>query len=237
MSRIGETLFRFTGAVLLGVSATAIDNPQVLDAPQASRWIATVPVVVAATDIPEGVVIGRTRVVVAQWPAGTQSVGGYATVDSVADRVTRRPIYKGEAILPGRLAPEGSGGGLEVRIAPGKRAYGIRVNDVTSLVGLIRPNSRVDIMVVIDDPSAGRRVAKRFMSDIRVLAIGAMPERASDGRPINGAVASLEVTPAEAQALATAAAQGTLQLLLRGIGDPDLSAAPAAPTTPAPRRR
>ena len=63
-------------------------------------------------------------------------------------------------------------------------------------------------------------MAKLFMSNMRVLAIGAAPERAQDGRPINAAVASIEVTPTEAEKLATAAAQGALQLVLRGYGDP-----------------
>ena len=194
---------------------------RVLEATKASSRIATVPVVVAAKDMPEGVTIDRVALVVAQWPAGTQPAGAYGSVDSVATRVTRVPIYKGEAIVPGRLAPEGTGAGLEVKITPGKRAYGIRINDVASLAGMVQPNSRVDIMVVINDPEQQKQVAKLFMSNMRVLAIGAAPDRAQDGRPINAAVASIEVTPTEAERLAIAASQGALQLVLRGYGDPD----------------
>jgi pilus assembly protein CpaB len=195
---------------------------RILEATKASSRIATVSVVVAAKDMPEGVIVDRVALVVAQWPAGTQPAGAYTTVDSVANRVTRVPIYKGEAIVPGRLAPEGTGAGLEVKITPGKRAYGIRINDVASLAGMVQPNSRVDIMVVIDDPlDQGKRVAKLFMENMRVLAIGAAPERAQDGRPISAAVASIEVTPPQAERLAIAAAQGSLQLVLRGYGDPD----------------
>lgn len=170
--------------------------------------------------MPEGVTIDRVGLVVAQWPAGTQPAGAYNSVDSVAGRVTRVEVYKGEAIVPGRLAPEGTGAGLEVKITPGKRAYGIRINDVASLAGMVQPNSRVDIMVVINDPEQQKQVAKLFMENMRVLAIGAAPERTQDGRPISAAVASIEVTPTEAERLAIAAAQGALQLVLRGYGDP-----------------
>ena len=76
-------------------------------------------------------------------------------------------------------------------------------------------------MVVINDPDQQKQVAKLFMENMRVLAIGAAPERAQDGRPINRAVASIEVTPTEAERLAIAAAQGSLQLVLRGYGNPD----------------
>lgn len=195
---------------------------RVLEATKASSRIATVPVVVAAKDITEGVLVDRMALVVAQWPAGTQPAGAYTNIDSVVNRVTRVTVYKGEALVPGRLAPDGTGAGLEVKITPGKRAYGIRINDVASLAGMVQPNSRVDIMVVIGDAeNAGKQVAKLFMSNMRVLAIGAAPERAQDGRPISAAVASIEVTPVQAEKLAIAAAQGALQLVLRGYGDPD----------------
>jgi pilus assembly protein CpaB len=162
MATIGQTLFRFTGALLLGASATSIDQPELLFAPVLSQRITTVPAVA-----------------------------------------------------------KGTGAGLTVKITPGKRAYGIRVNDLASLAGMVQPNSRVDIMVVISDPEHGRHVAKLFMENMRVLAIGAAPERAQDGRPINAAVASIEVTPTEAEHLAIAASQGSLQLVLRGYGDAD----------------
>ena len=194
-----------------------VDGPS-----RASGRVPTVPVVVAAKDMPEGEIADRMALVVAQWPAGTQPAGAYSSVDLVAGRVTRVPVYKGEAMVPGRLAPEGTGAGLEVKITPGKRAYSIRINDVASLAGMVQPNSRVDIMVVSNGPeNTGKRVAKLFMSNMRVLAIGAASERGQDGRPINAAVASIEVTPREAEKLAIAATQGALQLMLRGHGDTD----------------
>jgi len=101
-----------------------VDAPK----PSSSSKIATIPVVVAAKDMREGVIVDRMALVVAQWPAGTQPAAAYSSVDLVAGRVTRVPIYKGEAMVPGRLAPEGTGAGLEVKITPGKRAYGIRIN-------------------------------------------------------------------------------------------------------------
>ena len=57
---------------------------------------------------------------------------------------------------------------------------------------------------------------------MRILAIGARPERrTNDGRPINAAVATIEVTPRKSERLAIATTQGSIQLVLRGYGDPD----------------
>ena len=216
MAAIGRTLVRLAGALMLAASATAIDHPGTLEAPWLSSRsrIATVPVLVAARDLPEGVVVDPAAVVVAGWPVGTQPAGAFTTIESVATRVTRVPVYKGEAIVPGRLAPEGTAAGVGATLTPGKRAFGIRVHDVTSLAGMVQPNSRVDIMVVINDPKQRKPVAKLFMQNMRVLAIGRAPNAAD-----NEAVATIEVDFDEANALATAVSQGSLQLVLRGYGD------------------
>ena len=207
---LGQTLFRFSGAVLVGLGATAIDRPKDLFAPTARVRPPTVPVVVAARDMPQGARIDPVNLVVTQWPMGVQPAGAFSSVESVGNRVTRVPIYKGEVIVPGRLAPEGIGAGLEVKITPGKRAYGIRIADVENVAELLAPNARVDVMVVMSDPgNSGKRVAKLFMSNMRVLGIGV-----ASGRLATSTVATLEVTPEEAERLAIAAAQGTLHLVL-----------------------
>ena len=241
----------FYAALVVAVIAT-FGVYRILEATKASSRVATTPVVVAAKDVPEGVLIDRVSVQVAQWPVGTQPAGAFTSVDSVVGRVARVTVFKGEALVPGRLAPDGTGAGLEVKITPGKRAYGIRVNDVATLAGMIQPNSRVDIMVVIDNPNeGGKRVAKLFMSNMRVLAIGPVTQRAEDGRALAGAVATIEVTPQQSEELAIASTQGQIQLVLRGYGDPDtvdtkgadaagivkgLRSAPTVTERPAPRR-
>jgi pilus assembly protein CpaB len=213
--------FRRASVVSLVVFAAVLSTPRGVERGRATGRLATVPVVVAAKDMPDGVTVDRLALVVAQWPAGTQPAGAYDSVDSVAGRATWVPVYKGEAIVSGKLAPKGTSTGIEVTITPGKRAYGIRVNDVSSLAGMVQPGSRVDIMVVVNDRAGGKQVAKLFMENMRVLAIAAATERPRDGRPIQAAVASIEVTPTEAERLAIAQNQGQMALVLRGYSDPD----------------
>ena len=162
MANIGQTMFRFCGAVVLAGGATLVDHPQL--------WRDSDP--------------GRT------------------------------------AMVPDRGAPETTGPSFEARIAQGKRAYSIRfINDMASLASMVGPNSRVDIMVVIDDPNVpGKRVAKMLMTDKRLLAIGSVPDRAAAGPPTSVGVATVEVTVEEAQQLAIAASKGSLRLVPRGNG-------------------
>ena len=209
----------FYAAIIVALLST-FGVYRVLEVTKANARVATAPVVIAQKDLSEGAAIDRMAVVVAQWPVGTIPAGAFASIDSVAGRVTRVAVFKGEALVPGRLAPDGTGPGLEVKITPGKRAFAFRINDVSGIAGLIQPNSRVDILVVINGGEKGN-VAKLFMENMRVLAIGAVAQRTEDGRQINAAVCTVEVTPDEGEKLAIATTQGQIQLMLRGYGDPD----------------
>jgi pilus assembly protein CpaB len=192
----------------------------ILEETKARARVATGPVVIAQKDMAEGAAIDRMAVVVAQWPIQTIPAGAFTSIDSVAGRVTRMTVFRGEVLVPGRLAPDGTGPGLEVKIAPGKRAVSFRINDVSGIAGLIQPNSRVDIVVVMEGGAEKGRIAKLFMENMRILAIGSAPQRSEDGRPINATVATVEVTPSEGEKLALVTTQGQIQLMLRGYGDP-----------------
>jgi pilus assembly protein CpaB len=218
-------------------------------------------VVVASQDVPEGASLDRMVLTVNNWPVPTVPAGAYGSLDSVAGRVTRVAVFKGEPIVPGRLAPEGTGPGLEVKITPGKRAMGVRVDDVSSISGLLQPNSRVDVLVTLQDNSNSsdrqKQISKLFMENMRVLSVGTQVQRGPDNQPISAPTVTLEVTPDEAERLAIAQREGSIQLVLRGYGDPDstqtkgarsnevlgqLSSAPtvrsepARPSRPAPAR-
>src|SRR6266496_2119205 len=136
----------FWGALLVAVIAT-FGAYRYLVAHSAPPKPATRAVVVASRDIPEGAAIDRAALSLASWTPEAVPLGAYSTVDSVVGRVTRVNVFNGEPIVPGRLAPSGTGPGLELKIPPGQRAMAVRINDVAGISGLIQPNSRVDVLV------------------------------------------------------------------------------------------
>jgi pilus assembly protein CpaB len=209
----------FWGAILVAAAATF--GAYRLLAANSRAEVATRPVVVANRDIPEGVAIDRIALSTAQWPVQAVPVGAFSSIDSVAGRVVRVAVFNGEPIVPGRLAPVGSGAGLETKIPAGQRAMAIRINDVAGISGLLQPNSRVDVLVTIREENADKQVAKLFMSNMLVLSVGTEVQRDAQGKPIQAATVTLAVTPDEAERLAIAMNTGTLQLVLRGYGDPD----------------
>ncbi|HEX2723113.1 MAG TPA: Flp pilus assembly protein CpaB [Gemmatimonadaceae bacterium] len=209
----------FWGALLVAAAATF--GAYKLLAANNSGSVAMRPVVVASSDIPEGSTIDRIALKSVEWPVQNAPVGAYSSIDSVAGRVTRIAVFAGEAIVPGRLAPVGTGPGLELKIPPGQRAMAVRINDVAGISGLLQPNSRVDVLVTIREGTSERQVAKLFMSNMLVLSVGTEVQRDSQGKPINATTVTLAVTPEEAERLAIAMNTGAIQLVLRGYGDPD----------------
>lgn len=210
----------FYVALLVAIGAT-YGVYRVIESTKASNRVATAPVVVAGRDIQQGQLIDRLAVTLAQWPVSTVPVGAYGRVDSVAGRVARVDIFMGEPIVPGRLAPEGTHAGLMTKITPGKRAMGVRVNDISGVAGMIQPDSRVDILLITTPKGSTEPKSKLFMENMRVLAMQTHTQASEDGRPIPATVATLEVTPEEFELLGIAQTQGQIQLALRGYGDPD----------------
>jgi pilus assembly protein CpaB len=211
----------FWGAILVAAAAT-FGAYRLLAANSRAGQVVTQPVVVASQDIPEGSAIDRIALKTIQLPVQMVPVGAFSNLDSVAGRVTRVAVFSGEPIVPGRLAPIGVGPGLETKIPAGQRAMAVRINDVAGISGLLQPNSRVDVLVTIADATGtGKQVAKLFMSNMLVLSVGTEVQRDQTGKAINATTVTLAVTPEEAERLAIAMNTGTLQLVLRGYGDPD----------------
>ena len=212
-------------AALVVAAGATFGVYRVISDMRASSRVVTQPVVVASADIAEGAALTPTLLSVTQLPVAAIPAGAYTSPDSVVSRVARVAIFKGEAIVPGRLAPEGTTAGIEVKITPGKRAMAVRIDDVAGLSGLIQPNSRVDVLVTIqdqgDNATGAGRVSKLFMGNMRVLSVGQQFDRGADGRAVGAGTATLEVTPEEAERLAVAGREGSIQLVLRGYGDPE----------------
>ncbi len=209
----------FWGAIFVAAAATF--GAYRLLAANSSGNVSTMSVVVADRDIPEGVMIDRIALTAAQWPVQAIPAGAYSSLDSVVGRVSRVAVYKGEAFVPGRLAPLGTGPGLEIKIPAGQRAMAVRINDVAGISGLLQPQSRVDVLVTIREANSERQVAKLFMSNMLVLSVGTEVQRDTQGKPIDATTVTLAVTPEEAERLAIAMNTGAIQLVLRGYGDPD----------------
>ncbi|MDR0216309.1 MAG: Flp pilus assembly protein CpaB [Comamonas sp.] len=207
-------------------------------------------VVVAAADIPLGSKITPTMLSTVDWPRGSIPEGAFNDMQKLQERVVKVGVLRGEAVLEGKLAPEGTKGGLAAIIAPGKRAMSVRVNDVVGVAGFALPGNYVDVVVNAQQEQNGkteesRQISMTVLENVLVLAVAQEAGR-DETKPKVVSAVTLELSPSDAEKLDLARSVGSLSLVLRNqidkdpvgtagitkhqlFGTPELPQAPAAP--------
>jgi pilus assembly protein CpaB len=173
-------------------------------------------IVIAARPLPLGTVLADADVKTIEWTGAALPVGYATTKADVVGRGVMSPLQENEPVLDSKLAPKGAGGGLPVIIDQGKRALTMRVNDVSGVAGFVTPNTRVDVLLTIDDKVNTTEPATRIiMQDVRALAAGQSIQPDENGKPVSVGVVTFLVSPEQAETLALASQQGSIQLALR----------------------
>jgi len=139
----------------------------------------------------------------------TRVVGMRATAELVAGQ----PILNAHIELPVET-------GLATRLANGKRAVTIQVDQISSLSGMLNPGDVIDLFVSF--AHRGQRLTAPLLNEVQVLATGrqqvASAEDRADARPPEYATVTLETTPAEAVKLVAARQDGTITAVLSNRG-------------------
>jgi pilus assembly protein CpaB len=188
-------------------------------------------ILIAGKALPEGDKIKSGDLVWQKWPLETvnsnyitpQVLASLSmTLESLTGSVVRDPFLQGEPILIKGLIKQGERSILSAIVAPGKRAISIDVTPTTASSGLVTPGDMVDIVLSYSsattpegEPKTAR--SKTILEGIKVLAIDAnltSPEGKISSSP---RVATLEVTPEQAQILVGSVKEGILSLSLRSL--------------------
>ena len=185
-------------------------------------------VMVAANDLQVGARVEDRDIKVISITSSDMPPGAPRRKADVIGRGVIIPIPKGDFILPHNLAGENAGAGLPALIPPGMRAVSVRVNEVVSVAGFVTPGTRVDVLRTGVPNGSGEQQTTTVLQNVAVLASqgtirhnvaglasGHTLERTSTGEAQNTAVITLEVAPEDAQRLALASKEGTIQLALR----------------------
>ena len=136
--------------------------------------------------------------------------------------IARSPIIAGEPVTETKLIQAGKGGVLAAILPAGMRAVSTQITLESAVAKMILPNDHVD--VILTQRKRGKNGAEEHVSDtlfrnVRVLAIGQQLETKEDQKGADGSVATLELTPAQAETLALANAMGEITLTLRSVAD------------------
>jgi pilus assembly protein CpaB len=179
-------------------------------------------IVVAVTDLPLAAKIGPQDVRLEDWPKDHLPPGVATDPKEVIGRILISRVLAGQPVLPPMLAAKNAGNGLAALIPPNMRAIAVRVDDVVGVAGFIHPDDRVDVLVTLRPNRPGAETtSKVFMQNVKVLAVGQEVETADRARlhATPATVATLLVSPTDAERLTLAAAEGRLILTLRSWTD------------------
>ncbi|WIJ24880.1 Flp pilus assembly protein CpaB [Devosia sp. RR2S18] len=182
------------------------------------------------------------------WPEGALRAE-YVTISAMPDAaaeldgaVARFEFFPGEPIREAKLVRSDQGY-LSAVLSEGMRGVSVGVTAVSSAGGFVVPNDRVDV-VLTTQGEAGEQ-SEVILSNVRVLAIGQrLGELGESGgavdpseprpKPVvfdSSTIATLELTPAQAQTLINASTRGQLTLTLRSVVDFDDNTVAAGPDT------
>ncbi len=175
-------------------------------------------VVVASNEIAPGTAISTAQVKVVDWPRELIPAKATTSIQAIQGRVVILPIAKGEPVLLTKLAPEGAGSGLGSLLDDTKRAFTVRVNDVSGVAGFIKPGDHVDVLAELPTQDAKEHFSKAILQNVVVLTAGHSTVESSDKKdkkPILVTTVTLELTLEQAELLNLASNQGKIRLALR----------------------
>lgn len=221
-----RTIITLVVAALLGLAAVLLTRSY-LGREQAQQArdttpVETVTVVVASQPIGRGVALTPSVLKVAHFPKAYVPVGSFRTVqEATAGGVRRalRPIVANEPILPDRITGAGGRTSLSATMTPGMRAVTFRSNDIAGVAGFVLPGDRVDVLLTRSGVGENdTTVTQVIANNIKVLGVDQQVNENLE-KPTVARAITLEVTPAQAQALSLAQSLGTVSLALRHISD------------------
>lgn len=200
-------------------------------------------VLIANKDIPAGTLITPDSLETSLIPNEFIQPKAVTSLDRIAGMTTIASILKGEQITQSKLAwpeqqkKEDSLGG---KIPIGKRAITVSVDNISSLLGMIKPGNYVDVIAMIPVPTkmpdgkqTNQPVAVPLFQNVLVLAVGQQTSpvsyvpSAEAGRykkeevkatpSLSSPLITLALTPQEANIIAFLQEQSKLRLILRGL--------------------
>ncbi len=196
-----------------------------------AQVIKTTPVMVADRPLKYGDVLTSEDIRQVDWPENALPEGTFATLEDLfprgedVQRVVLRAIEQNEAVLAVKVTEPGEDAGITSRLAPGMRAFAVKVDVASGVSGFLRPGDKVDVYWTGKVETAGvgtgparTDVTKLIESGVQLIAVDQSASGERDGNMIARTV-TVAADPQQVAALAQAQSTGRLSLSLVGAGD------------------
>lgn len=196
----------------------------------------TVSVVVAAMNIPRGMLVSPDLIKTRDYPKDLVPTGAILNKEDAQDRSAFTTMVMGEPLLESKLSPKGQRG-LASLVSDGMRAFTITTNVASGVAGFILPGNKVDVLLTFTNTNGGNNdftgggSTTTLLQNVEILAVDQKVEAPAENKVDSNNLRSvtLLVTPSQAAKLSLGQNKGTLHLTLRN--PKDQLAANVRPTT------
>jgi pilus assembly protein CpaB len=215
MDRGTRTLVVVAVAVATATVASASVYRAIKRIPVREVQVAHQFIVLATRPVPLGSRVNAADVKLVAWPSDSPLPGAFSRIEEVVGRGVIDGLSENEPVSESKLAPRDAGAGLSPAIPAGMRAISVKVNEVIGVAGFAVPGARVDVVATVRRPDDA--VSRVLIANVQVLTAGTRyeQEKPRDAKPIPSTVVTLVVSPAQAEKIALASAEGQLTLMLR----------------------
>ena len=207
-------------------------------------------VLVAKLDLAKGITLDANMLSSEIVPNQYLQPQAVTSLDRIEGMITVTQISKGEQITLNKLAYPREKDSLAAAIPIGKRAITVNVDNISSLLGMIKPGDYVDVISLVPVPmqtAEGKQVTQvgviPLFQNVLVLAVGqdtAAPgagklegrykkEEKKEEKKEASPLITLALNPQEANIIAFVQEQGRIRLSLRSPGDSQIQ--PIQPTS------
>lgn len=166
-----------------------------------------------------------------------QEIRSASDIKLITNLVTAVRIPKGNQITLSALVSLSPEAGLSVKVPPGYRGCALPLEN--GLMRLIKPGDRIDVLVTFDAVMGDARkekVTATILQNVLVLGVGANlgqgmssiqaktkeASASADQAFSDKGMLSLALNPDEAQYLSLCLVQGSVSIIVRGLGDVEL---------------
>lgn len=193
--------------------------------------VPTVEIFVVERQLRYGDALTQEDVKSVAWPETSLPEGVFRTIDELFPqgtdelRTVLRTMEANEPILAVKVTEPGEDAGVSARLAPGMRAFAIRVDVASGVSGFLSPGDRVDVYWTGTAQRASgedQEVTKLIEASVQLIAIDQSVDEDRSGATVARTV-TVQATPRQVAALAQAQATGRLSLALVGTRDDSLT--------------
>jgi len=194
----------------------------------------TVQILVLKRRLSRGAKLTEDDIELKEWPARLASSEYVRDPKDALGRILAVSVVSGEPLLQGKIASGDVAQGLSGIIPAGRRAFAVKVDEVTGVSGFLLPKSKVDVIVTVEMDKAALRKSKEkklsslsamggdkvsltvtILQDVEVLAAGSKTDVDQERGRIETKVVTLLLTPEQGQILTLASTKGRIHLAMR----------------------